>query len=91
VIKYVNAEAQYPNTLNLTHMDFSITTQYFLAYCSTYINLPDAVKYVSVWEDSDVKIGLDDVVELAVLLVPEKGVRHPNFARIGHRQVFDSA
>jgi hypothetical protein len=39
---------------------------------------PDAVEYVSVGEDSDIEVGLDDVVELALLLVPEEGVRHPN-------------
>ena len=52
--------------------------------------IPDAVKDVSVWKNSDVKIWLNDVVELAVLLVPEEGVRHPDLPRISHGQVFDA-
>jgi hypothetical protein len=53
--------------------------------------LPYTVKYVSVWKDSYVQVGLNDVVELSVLLVPEEGVRHPDLPRVGHRQVFDAA
>ena len=38
----------------------------------------DAVQDVAVGEDAHVEVGLDDVVELAVLLVTEEGVRHPH-------------
>ena len=38
----------------------------------------DAVEDVAVGEDAHVEVGLDDVVELAVLLVTEEGVRHPH-------------
>ena len=53
--------------------------------------LPDAVQNVSVGKDSDVEVWLDDVVELAVLLVPEKRVRHPDLAGIRQGQVFHPA
>jgi hypothetical protein len=52
--------------------------------------IPNAVEDVSVWKNSDIKIWLNDVVELAVLLVPEEGVRHPDLSRISHGQVFDA-
>jgi hypothetical protein len=39
---------------------------------------PDAVEDVAVREDPDVQVGLDNVVELALLLVPEEGVWHPH-------------
>ena len=48
---------------------------YSLAY-------PNAVEYVSVGEDPDVEVWLDDVVELALLLVPEEGVWHPHLNKI---------
>ena len=50
---------------------------------------PDAVEDVAVWEDPDVEVGGEDVVELPDLLVPEEGVRHPHLARVGQGQVAD--
>lgn len=49
----------------------------------------DGVEDVSVGEDSDVEIGLEDVVEATDLLVAEECVRHPNFRCIRHRQIAD--
>ena len=42
---------------------------------------PYAVQDVPVGEDPDVEVGLDDVMELALLLVPEEGVRHPHLLK----------
>ena len=50
---------------------------------------PDAVEDVAVWEDPDVEVGGEDVVELPDLLVPEEGVRHPHLARVSQGQVAD--
>ena len=50
---------------------------------------PDAVQHVSVGVDPDVEVGLDDVVELAVLLVAEEGVRHPDLGAVRHGEVLD--
>ena len=58
-----------------------------LANCS--LDPPDAVEDVAVWEDPDVEVGGEDVVELPDLLVPEEGVRHPHLARISQGQVAD--
>ena len=44
----------------------------------------DAVQDVAVGEDAHVEVGLDDVVELAVLLITEEGVRHPH---LPHRSI----
>ncbi len=43
---------------------------------------PDAVEHVAIGEDPDVDVVDEDGVELTGFLVPEEGVRHPNFARI---------
>ncbi len=48
---------------------------------------PDAVEDVSVGEDPDVEIGLEDVVEATNLLIPEKRVGHPHLGGVCHRQV----
>ena len=48
-------------------------------YCGTY---PNAIEDVAVREDSDVKVGLDDRVELALLLIPKESVRHPNLKQV---------
>ena len=58
-----------------------------LANCS--LDPPDAVEDVAVWEDPDVEVGGEDVVELPDLLVPEEGVRHPHLARVSQGQVAD--
>ena len=58
-----------------------------LANCS--LDPPDAVEDVAVWEDPDVEVGGEDVVELSDLLVPEERVWHPDLAYVGERQVFD--
>ncbi len=50
--------------------------------------LPDAIEDVAVGKHPDVDVVDEDGVELAGLLVPEKRVRHPNFARISQGQVF---
>ena len=50
---------------------------------------PDAVQHVSVGVDPDVEVGLDDVVELSVLLVAEEGVRHPDLGAVRHGEVLD--
>lgn len=42
---------------------------------------PNAVENVAIREDSDVEVGLNDVMEPALLLVPEEGVGHPNLGR----------
>ena len=38
---------------------------------------PDTVKNISVRKDSDIKIWLNNVVELAIFLIPEKCIWHP--------------
>ena len=48
----------------------------------------DAVEDVPVGMDSNVEVGGEDVVEVANLLVPEEGVRHPNLARVRKGQIF---
>ena len=50
---------------------------------------PDAVEDVTVGEDTDIEVRGEDAVEPGDLLVPEEGVRHPNFASICHGQVAD--
>ena len=58
-----------------------------LANCS--LDGPDAVEDVAVWEDPDVEVGGQDLVEARNLLVPEEGVRHPHLARVSQGQVAD--
>jgi len=50
---------------------------------------PDAVEDPSVREDAHVDVGHDDVVEMSLSLVGEEQIRHPDFARIGQRQIFE--
>jgi len=50
--------------------------------------LPDTVQDPSIWEDSHVDIGHDDVVEVSLAFVGEKQVRHPHFARIVEGEIF---
>lgn len=49
--------------------------------------LPDTVQDVSVWEDSNVDIGYDDVMKMAFAFVGEEQIRHPDLIWIGKRQV----
>ena len=35
---------------------------------------PDTVENVPVWEHSNIQVGLDDVVKLSLLLIPERGI-----------------
>ena len=58
---------------------------------SALLILPYAVKDVAVGIDSDVKVGLNDFVELAVFLVPEKCVWHPDLLGVCHGEVLDAS
>ena len=53
--------------------------------------LPYAVKDVAVGIDPDVKVGLNDFVKLAVFLVPEKCVWHPDLLGVCHGEVLDAS
>ena len=50
---------------------------------------PDAVQNFAFRVDPDVDVGHDDVVEVSSLLVLEKRVRHPDFVRVSHGEVFN--
>lgn len=50
--------------------------------------LPDTVQDPSIWEDSHVDIGHNDVVEVSLAFVGEKQVRHPHFTRIVESEIF---
>ena len=39
---------------------------------------PNAVEHVTVWKHTNVEVGLNYVVELGILLVAEKCIRHPH-------------
>ena len=58
-----------------------------LANCS--LDGPDAVEDVAVWEDPDVEVGGEDVVELPDLLVPEESVWHPDLADVRQGEILD--
>ena len=45
----------------------------------------DAVEDITVWEDSDIDIVDEDVVEVTSLLVAEERVRHPHLLRVSQR------
>ena len=51
----------------------------------------DAVEDIAVREDPDVDIVDEDVVEVARLLVPEEGVRHPDLLGVGEGEVLHAA
>jgi hypothetical protein len=53
--------------------------------------LPDAVKDVAVGINAHVDVGHDQIVEVAVSLVGEEQIRHPDLLRVGQRQIFDLA
>ena len=55
------------------------------------ITYPDTVENISIRMYSDIKIGLDNIVELSILLVPEEGVRHPDLVAVRHGEVLDLA
>ena len=42
---------------------------------------PDAVQNVAVRKHPDVKVGLNYIVELAILFISEKSIWHPNLKR----------
>ena len=50
-------------------------------------SLPDAVEDVAAGEDAHVDVGHDDVVEVALPLVGEEQIGHPDLVRVGQRQV----
>ena len=50
---------------------------------------PDAVENVAVWEDPDVEVWRQDLVESRNLLVPEESVRHPDLPSVGESEVAD--
>lgn len=56
-----------------------------------WTKIPDTIKNIPIRENSNVKVWLNDVMELAVLLISEKCIRHPHFSGICHCQVFDAA
>ena len=39
---------------------------------------PDAVQDIAVREDPHIEVGLNDIVELPVLLISEERIRHPD-------------
>ena len=41
---------------------------------------PDTVENIPVGEYSNIQVGLNDVVELGLLLIPEKCVGHPDLS-----------
>ena len=50
----------------------------------TYVYIskqPDAVQNVTVRKHPDVKVGLNYIVELAILFISEKSIWHPNLKR----------
>ena len=51
---------------------------------------PYTVKYKAVREDSNINIRHQNVVKSSLLLISEKGVRHPNFPGISHREILDT-
>ena len=57
-------------------------------YCITH---PDTIENISIRMYSNIKIGLDNVVELPILLIPEEGVWHPDLVAVSHGEVLDLA
>ena len=53
-------------------------------------DLPNAVEDISVWEDANVQVWGEDVVESADFLISEESVWHPHFAGICQGEVADS-
>ena len=48
----------------------------------------NTVENISIWEDSDVQIGGEDVVKGSNLLISEECIWHPHFAGICECQIF---
>jgi hypothetical protein len=42
------------------------------------LNIPNTVEDGTIWKYSDVDVGHDDVVEVALLLIGEEEIRHPH-------------
>ena len=59
-----------------------IHTQLF--YWVSFSFLPYAVEDLSIWEDSDVDVGHDDVVEVAGFLVLKESIGHPHLVWVCH-------
>lgn len=53
--------------------------------------LPYAVENGAVWEDADVDVRHDDVVEMSFPFIGEEQIGHPHFVRIRQGKVFDFA
>ena len=53
-------------------------------------DLPNAVEDISIWEDADVQIWGEDVMESSDFLISEESVWHPHFAGICQGEVADS-
>ena len=53
-------------------------------------DLPDAVEDISIWEEADVQICGEDVMESPDFLISEESVWHPHFAGICQGEVADS-
>ena len=51
----------------------------------------DAVENIAVGKDPDVEVGLYDVMELALLLISEEAVWHPDLGAVRHGEVLDPA
>ena len=51
----------------------------------------DAVEHIAIGEDPHIEVGLDDVVELSLLLISEEAVWHPNFGAVCHGEILDLA
>ena len=49
----------------------------------------DTIENITIGVDSHVQVGLNDIVKLSSLLVPEERVRHPDLLTVRHGQVLD--
>ena len=54
-----------------------------------YNNQPDAVEDVTIGEDSDVQVGLYNVMKLTILLISEESVWHPDLADVRQGEILD--
>ena len=56
---------------------------------SQLIYIPDTVQDIAIWEDSDINIGHQNIMETALLFVAKKGVRHPYLFGVCHCEVLN--
>lgn len=54
------------------------------------IFLPNAVQNPSVWKNSHVDVGHDNVMEMAFTFVGKEEIGHPDFARVVECQILHS-